>query len=237
MKKHFFNGILAISCLFSLSSCDGIEFINSVIEDGLLGNSTVFITSDGDNVDTLAFTSSVSDDFSKTVDDITSVATIDLSANVDLTSNDLAFPFMAFQFADTTTGTYTLDHLITIERLYHFNFDTLSNILAGPSGTNLIVIAMSDTAWYISDAGTITVNTYPEVGFMMEGALNNVSAYYITQGDIDRLNDAIDNETIVSPNDFIHPVTLNGSFSSRRAAIIHNLVNNAFTNGGMTNKK
>ena len=237
MKKRLFNGILAITCLFSMASCDGVEFINSVIEDGLLGNSTVYITNEAGDVDTLAFTSSVADDFSKTVNDITSVATIDLSANVDLTSNDLAFPFMAFQFADTTTGSYALDHLLTVERLYHFNFDTLSSILAGPSGTNLIVIAMSDTAWYISDAGNINVSAYPAVGFMLEGTLNNVSAYYITQSNIDRLNQAIDNGTMVSPNEFIHPVTMSGNFSSRRAAIIHNLVNNAFVNGGLKNKK
>lgn len=242
MKKRLLSLLAGVFAILSLSSCEDLGIISDIIEEGLFGEATVYITNtDQDNnstVDTVKFASSVVDNFT-IVDDASetsTIATIDFCAQVDLSNAALAFPFMAFQVSDTATGSYTVNEFLTTERLRNFNFDTLASIIRSPAGFNLVVIALSDTAWYISNSGAINISEFPAVGYTVKGTFNNVKAYYVTQSDIDRINDDMMNTgQMIDLDGYLPQVTLTGSFSSRRTTIIHDLVQQAFYEGGLSN--
>ena len=134
-------------------------------------------------------------------------------------------------------GSYNVDQVLTQELLYNFNFDTLAKIIRDPAGFNIVAIAVSDTAWYISNTGSIVLSNYPSVGHELEGSFNNVGAYYFTESDVDRLNEAIENGAAFNMADYFHPVTITGTFTSRRANLIHSLIEEAFFKGGLCNLK
>ena len=237
MKKRLFLGFgaVAVACVAFFASCE-FGTVNTIIEEGLFGNANVTIT-DNDGSEYIAYQSSIIDHFVK-VDDVTNqthVAAIDFSANVDLSKGELTFPFMAYQITDTLTDSYTCDQILTQERLNNFNFDSIAALLRDPSGFNMLIIAVSDTAWYVSNSGSIVVSTFPSVGHEVQGSFNNVGAYYFTITDVDNLAVALDNGAEFNLNQFFHPVTITGSFNSRRAAVIHDLVEEAFFNGGLCN--
>lgn len=240
MKKRLFSGIFALACMFSLTSCDDLELFGSVVTDGLLGNATVVITgggyysNDSTNVDTVKFKSSISDCIVKVVDSSeVNVATLDFCANVDLTNANLSFPFLTFQVVDTTAAVYPLGQILTLSRLQNFCFDSIASLVREPAGVNMMIIAVSDTSWYIAYSGDITVTTYPAVGHIMQGTFNNIGAFYFTQGDVDRLNEDVNNGAIItSIESYFHPVTMSGSFSSRRANLSE-IIQRAFYQGGL----
>ena len=236
MKKRIIFSALA-ACAILFSACD-TTIISDAIDEGFLGDADVVITGGGYyGNDTVHFESSIVNGF-YLEDSMTSiVATIDFCANVDLVTAELAFPFLGFQINDTTSGVYQMSEILTVDRLRNFNFDSLAILLRQPCSYNLMVIAVSDTSWYVSNSGSLTVNSYPIVGLMMEGSFVNVGAYYFTQSDVERLNDNMDAELTAGTFDltnYFHPVTINGTYSSRRTTIADNLIRDAFYNGGLS---
>jgi hypothetical protein len=236
MKKSLLLGAAAL-VMMSLSSCDEGLIVDAV-EEGLLGSAEITITGQNgyfSNDTTIHFASTIADNIDSVVDNQAIKATIDIFANVNLREQSLAFPFMGFQVSDTTTGTYTLSTVLTAERLHNFKFDTIADIFFTPSGFNVLLIAISDTAWYVSNGGSITITEYPGYGHNMRGTFNNVDAYYFTISDIQRLNDNWDdiqaNGLVLS--DYFDQATINGEFNSRRYAMIHDLINAAYTNRGL----
>ncbi len=237
MKKSLFFGfgVLAIACVALFTACE-IESVSSVIEEGLFGSAQVTVN-DGESTQSLSYESSIIDYFTKedTATGQTYVAAIDFSANIDLSQADLQFPFMAFQITDTVPGNYTCDQILTEQRLHNFNFDSIAALIRDPSGFNMVIIAVNDSSWYISNSGSIIVNTFPAMGHNVEGTFNNVGAYFFTTADVESLSAAIESGSEFSIYDYIHPVTISGSFTSRRAAVVHTLVQEAFYNGGLCN--
>ena len=230
MKKRLFYGITMIAAIFTLASCE-IDSVTDAITEGIFGSASVTINDNGSTQE-LSYESSVVDCFIGE----NNVSTLSFSCNVDLSNSALVFPFMAYQFSDTTTGTYTCTQILTEQFLRGFNFDTLASVISCASGVNIVAIAVSDTAWYISNGGTISVSDYPWYGGNVEGTFNNITAYYFTQSDIDRLNADLDNGGTFNLNAYGRQVTLNGTFASRRYAIIHTLIENAFGPNGGLNK-
>lgn len=238
MKKSLLWGAAA-ALVLSLSSCDE-GFIIQATQEGLLGSAEITITGQNgfySNDTTINFSSTIADKIDTVFNDPDTAmcATIDICANIDLQKQELAFPFMGFQVTDTNTGTYTLSQVLTAERLRNFKFDSIADIFFNPSGCNVMLIAISDTAWYISDGGTITITQYPGYGRNMKGTFNNVNAYYFTISDIERLNDNWESIAANGLNlsDYFEPAVINGEFNSRRYAIIHDLINAAYHNRGL----
>ena len=237
MKKHLLFGIgtLAIACVAFFASCDP-ESLTTVMEEGLYGSANVTIT-DNNGSQNIGYQSSIIDHFVKEdpVSGQTYVAAIDFSANIDLSKGELTFPFMAYQITDTIVASYPCDQLLTEQRLHNFNFDSIAALISNPSGFNMMVIAVSDTSWYVSNSGSINITSFPTVGNVVQGNFNNIGAYYFTMSDVERLNDALENGADFNLNQFFHPVTITGTFTSRRTTVIHDLVEEAFYNGGLTN--
>ena len=236
MKKSLLFSAVAL-LMMSLSSCDEGLIIDAV-EEGLLGSAEITITGQNgyySNDTTIHFASTITDNIDTVIDNQAIIGTIDIFANVNLREQALAFPFMGFQVSDTTTGTYTLSNVLTADRLRDFKFDSIADIFFNPSGLNVLLIAVSDTAWYISNGGTITITEYPGYGHNMKGTFNNVDAYYFTSSDVKRLNDNWDdiqaNGLVLS--DYFEQATINGEFNSRRYAMIHDLINAAYTQRGL----
>ncbi len=236
MKKSLLFSAVAL-LMMSLSSCDEGLIIDAV-EEGLLGSAEITITGQNgyySNDTTIHFASTITDNIDTVIENQAVIGTIDIFANVNLREQALAFPFMGFQVSDTTTGTYTLSNVLTADRLRDFKFDSIADIFFNPSGLNVLLIAVSDTAWYISNGGTITITEYPGYGHNMKGTFNNVDAYYFTSSDVKRLNDNWDdiqaNGLVLS--DYFDQATINGEFNSRRYAMIHDLINAAYTQRGL----
>ncbi len=236
MKKGLLFSAVAL-LMMSLSSCDENLLIDAV-EEGLLGSAEITITGQNgyySNDTTIHFASTITDNIDTVIENQAIIGTIDIFANVNLREQALAFPFMGFQVSDTTTGTYTLSNVLTADRLRDFKFDSIADIFFNPSGLNVLLIAVSDTAWYISNGGTITITEYPGYGHNMKGTFNNVDAYYFTSSDVKRLNDNWDdiqaNGLVLS--DYFEQATINGEFNSRRYAMIHDLINAAYTQRGL----
>ncbi len=236
MKKSLLFSAVAL-LMMSLSSCDEGLIIDAV-EEGLLGSAEITITGQNgyySNDTTIHFASTITDNIDTVIENQAVIGTIDIFANVNLREQALAFPFMGFQVSDTTTGTYTLSNVLTADRLRDFKFDSIADIFFNPSGLNVLLIAVSDTAWYISNGGTITITEYPGYGHNMKGTFNNVDAYYFTSSDVKRLNDNWDdiqaNGLVLS--DYFEQATINGEFNSRRYAMIHDLIDAAYTHRGL----
>lgn len=236
MKKSLLFSAVAL-LMMSLSSCDEGLIIDAV-EEGLLGSAEITITGQNgyySNDTTIHFASTITDNIDTVIENQAVIGTIDIFANVNLREQALAFPFMGFQVSDTTTGTYTLSNVLTADRLRDFKFDSIADIFFNPSGLNVLLIAVSDTAWYISNGGTITITEYPGYGHNMKGTFNNVDAYYFTSSDVKRLNDNWDdiqaNGLVLS--DYFNQATINGEFNSRRYAMIHDLIDAAYTHRGL----
>lgn len=236
MKKSLLFSAVAL-LMMSLSSCDEGLIIDAV-EEGLLGSAEITITGQNgyySNDTTIHFASTITDNIDTVIENQAVIGTIDIFANVNLREQALAFPFMGFQITDTTTGTYTLSNVLTADRLRDFKFDSIADIFFNPSGLNVLLIAVSDTAWYISNGGTITITEYPGYGHNMKGTFNNVDAYYFTSSDVKRLNDNWDdiqaNGLVLS--DYFDQATINGEFNSRRYAMIHDLIDAAYTHRGL----
>ncbi len=236
MKKSLLFSAVAL-LMMSLSSCDEGLIIDAV-EEGLLGSAEITITGQNgyySNDTTIHFASTITDNIDTVIENQAVIGTIDIFANVNLREQALAFPFMGFQVSDTTTGTYTLSNVLTADRLRDFKFDSIADIFFNPSGLNVLLIAVSDTAWYISNGGTITITEYPGYGHNMKGTFNNVDAYYFTSSDVKRLNDNWDdiqaNGLVLS--DYFDQATINGEFNSRRYAMIHDLIDAAYTHRGL----
>lgn len=236
MKKSLLFSAVAL-LMMSLSSCDEGLIIDAV-EEGLLGSAEITITGQNgyySNDTTIHFASTITDNIDTVIENQAVIGTIDIFANVNLREQALAFPFMGFQVSDTTTGTYTLSNVLTADRLRDFKFDSIADIFFNPSGLNVLLIAVSDTAWYISNGGTITITEYPGYGHNIKGTFNNVDAYYFTSSDVKRLNDNWDdiqaNGLVLS--DYFEQATINGEFNSRRYAMIHDLINAAYTQRGL----
>ncbi len=240
MKKHVFFGTL-LACLFAFSACETEEIVN-VITEGLYGNASITITDANGVTKDLDYQSSITDVFADTASVnplvIRRVGTLDFSFNVDLTqaNAEMDFPLMGFQVKDTNAGVYPVDQVLTKELLQNnFCWDTLAKILRDPAGLNIVAIAASDTSWYISHTGSINITEFPKVGKLVKGSFNNIGGYYLTKTKADALADALDNGADFDLDAYFEPVTITGTFNSRRAEIIKTLIRKAFYEGGLCN--
>lgn len=226
MKKNILLAAIAAILLFAFSSCEGFleQILGSadiVLNDPQGGT---FYAPDGPAVDSLHFSSSVSDAIATS--DTTS-GYLTLGANIDLTQADvLAYPYLGVNVSDTLAGVHALDS-ITLETLYRLN---VGNLLTSIANTNLVVLAVADTAWYVSCGGTVDVTTLGTYGHLTEGQLLDIQMFYLTQSGIDHISDLMDRAANLDPtavaelanfnfNTFFPKVTLTGNYSSRRMNI------------------
>ena len=229
MKKHFIFGAIA-AALLSFCACDTEEIINDVIDEGIFGSATFTITLNNSS-ETLEFSSAVTDSYMKdSIDE--SFATIALCSQVDLRESELKFPYAAFQFGDTIAGTKNCHTILTGNLLQDFCYDSIKSLLRSPDGANLLVLSKvlenNDTAWFISDAGSIEITSYPRMGHNLEGSVTNMPMLYFTTAQVEANKDAINNEIEQGTFD-IHnwttPCTVSGSFRCRRAALVNDIIN------------
>lgn len=242
MKKNLFLGAAA-ALVLSLTSCDP-STVTSMVDAGLLGDAEIFITGQNgfyDDNDTIEFASTITDELDTiiTINDVDRayVGTLDLFANVDLSEDGAAlrYPFMGFQISDSTTGTYTMSDVLTPERLRNFKFDSIADIVFNPSGFNVMIIAVSDTSWYVSCGGTITITEYPQLsGQKMRGSFNNVQAYYFTESDVEGVQEHLNDPDFNLATYFTKTATINGDFKSKRwPALIRTIIDEAYNNRGL----
>jgi len=234
MKKTIKVLALAAISTLTFASCDELTEIASemfgsadlIINDPTGGS---YYAPDAAGIDTVHFEAGISDVIFETfspsdldstiaydsVITIHSAATV--AANIDFANESaLTYPYMAILIADSVAGNYDITPILTQENMLDFRF---THYIKNPTESNLVAIAVSDTSWYLSHSGTITIEQYPTYGYMVSGSFNNVNAYYFTQSMLDEIADMIRNNETVDINTILHPVVLNGSFECRRANI------------------
>ncbi len=217
--------ILACSflCATTFTSCD-LNFLETI-----LGNSTLTVS---ESSAPTFYADSTDVHFSSCINDWADLDSISsymmIAAKIDLQSSDIIeTPYMATAFNDTVPQSYTIECPLVLDSFVNFNVSKLLNAI---EGHNLFVLAASDTCWYVGYNGTITFDQYPAVGLSMNCDFNNVQAYYITQSDIDYLEELIEAvkdgditatetfRTLTVDNLFEH-VTFNGAAMSRRCPV------------------
>jgi len=235
MKKTIKVLVLAAVSTLTFASCDELTEIASemfgsadlIINDPTGGS---YYAPDAAGIDTVHFEAGISDvifktfnpsELDSTMTGIDTVITIHsaatVAANIDFSNeNTLTYPYMAILIADSVAGNYNITPILTEENMLDFRFN---HYIKNPTESNLVAIAVSDTSWYLSHSGSITIAQYPAYGYMVSGSFNNVNAYYFTQSMIDEIADMIRNEETVDINTVLHPVVLSGSFECRRANV------------------
>lgn len=226
MKYKLLLSIVFVASCFIFSSCEGLF-------DNLLGSADIVVTDnnggtfyapDGPASDSIHFSSSVSDVI--TTSDST-FSYLSLCANIDLTTADvISYPYLGILVTDSTATTYAIDAL---------DLDILQNLEVGKllttlANRNLVVLAVSDTSWYISNGGNVTIDEFATYGHLTKAQFDNVEMLYFTQSGIDYITDLV-NRSVEGDIDAITtlatfnistcfpPVTLTGTFSSRRMNI------------------
>lgn len=236
MKKFFISSFLAVAACFSLSSCG--EDIIQDIADELLGDAELVITDavggtfyspDGPGIDTITFKSSIMDAVVQipTDEGDTVIANVALCSSVDLTQTTvLDYPYLAIETNDTVAGVYAIYNALVSENLVGMNVVRMIKNLAGHS---MVVLAVSDTSWYVATSGNINVTSFPGYGGFCEGSFNNVQAYYFTQSTLDNIETILDgSDELQAP--YFRPVTLDGNFSCRRMNV-ENILNRMASEG------
>ncbi|MBP5547592.1 MAG: hypothetical protein J6X58_01720 [Bacteroidales bacterium] len=243
MKNKYFFGILLLSAILTMTSCEGIDFNfdgdNDL--DHLVGDASITITmsdsnaANGIRIDTVTFTSSIVDAFTQKVSDTTdewNVAALDISAKIDLTTTaSISFPFMYIRMSDTIANTYPMTNILTLDVLLGLNYNVLLDLFADPYGGNTMIIVESDTSWFIANSGDIIITDFPLVGHIVAGNFQNIQAFYVTQSNINKLNQDVENYDYSHVNDisyYFPQATISGNIASRRMSAIHNLVEEAF---------
>ncbi len=235
MKKTIKALALAALTTISFASCDGIGSIVSemfgsadlVINDPTGGS---YYAPDGASTDSVHFEAGVSDvifkvfnptDLDSNMSGVDSLFTLHsattIAANMDFSSDEaLTYPYMAVLINDSVSGNYDITPILTEENLLDFRFN---KFIKNPTGNNLIAIVVSDTSWYLSNNGVISIEEYPSYGRMTKGSFNNVNAYYFTQSTLNEIAAQIRGGQTVDLNEYLHAVTISGSFQCRRANV------------------
>ncbi len=248
MKKRLFYGCLVLFATMALASCDDLNLnVGEITQNDLAGSASLNVTrntTDGPVTDSMHFISSIVDAFELSMFDTNlseGFSTIGISANIGLGESgaELQFPFMYYRLNDTVQGVYPFDTILTLEMLQSINFEALVDILANPDGGNMIVIAVSDSCWYITYGGDFVVTEFPGVGHLVKAEFNGVNALYVTQSKVEELGQDIDNMNYshMTDIDYYFPrVTISGNVKSRRWAVTKTIFNAAFQQGGIVSK-
>ena len=224
--RHLFLGAaIALALLFT--ACTEEELNN------LAGNIKVSVTqADGTAADSLIFQSSLNDEVDS--------ATIILGMESKILTSGGAkvdFPFVGAKLMGISEDTYPITFPIS-DTNFLFHLDWTELITNSENAYNLLVVAMSENAYYIGATGSIEVEEYPEMGELLKGSVRNVEAYYITSAEIEELRTLI--ATAADPTadgfadavarlapyatagnyiDYFPKVTFNGTINSRKANI------------------
>ena len=217
--------ITLLVCTTIFSSCSPEEIL-----DKLFGEIQFTVSESTEetayaNNEIVKFKSSLTDMASL---DSNSLNNIYIGATIELTQADAVIaPYCGFQLVDTVATRYPISLPISIEEFAQFNAE---NILTSMMDTNVFIMAVNDTSWYVGYDGTIIVEEYPNYGYLATGSFEDIKAFYITKTDVDYIKDlvnrsmegdieAIDLLATLTPNNIFPSITLNGSYSSRRANI------------------
>lgn len=224
MKK--ISIILAMACSVMFYSCDLMNTVlgtaSIVITDA---NGGTYYAPEGPATDTIDFSSCVCDVIP--IED-SSRSFLSLGANIDLTNNEkVSFPFIGVLLNDTVVGNVTLTTLSN-QILYRMS---MGSVLTSLSDYNVLALAACDTAWYLSNGGTVSINKFQGNGLLCEATFSNVQMKYITKHDIDYLSDLMDRAeagdataiaqlALFNIDTYFPTVTLSGDYSARRMNIM-----------------
>ncbi|MCQ2300195.1 MAG: hypothetical protein MJZ81_08750 [Bacteroidales bacterium] len=152
--------------------------------------------------------------------------TIIIGANLDLTKVDeLTYPYFGVNFTDTVAATYTFP---AVNQQLMTSFIG-ANIITKASETNLLVIAESDTSWYLSTGGSAQITEWANFGQTMKGNFNNVKMYYVTKTKLEEVQNLTAVQWLTTNlDDYFKSMTINGNFNCRRMDI-QNIIANMIT--------
>lgn len=243
MKKRILVLAAAVACAFSFSACDGnIEGIFSGTD--ILGHITLYTSNPTNGAqaynggDTLRFASAMCNanvdsvyinagEYSGSYD--IHIGTVMVGTTDNLLTNDVAnitFPLCGVNVRDTTTGTFAISCPINdfsfFEYLDTTDYTSMINtgLAIGNEMGNLFVVAVSEEAFYLGYAGSITFTHYGGEGALVQGSVNDVDAIYVTKDQISTIANMSEAERAeINLGNYFPHITFAGEISSRRANI------------------
>lgn len=178
----------------------------------------------GDSVDIQIDTSDITIDTSLA----TNPGTLFIGTEQNLLTGGVAnitFPFIGINLNDTTEGSYAIDCPLTNTDLWnHLDTADLTTVLTSshdsPSPiSNLFVIMLSETEYYIAYSGIIEITDFQDLNGLVKGDIT-VEAAYLTNSMIDELCAMSPFElAAIDIDTYFRTVTLTGEVSSRRTDI------------------
>lgn len=155
--------------------------------------------------------------------------TVFVGTTQTLLSNDIAnitFPLCGINLRDTIADTYEIscpiDDFSFFEYLDTTNVSSLitTGLAFGEDLGNLFAVAVSEDAYYIGYAGTITIYTYGPEYMRVVGHVNNVDAIYVTGSQIEAIAHMTEAErAAIDLATYFPHITFSGQISSMRANI------------------
>ncbi len=242
MKKRFFAIAAVVACLFSMSSCDGINWDDMF--DNLTGHITLMASSPQnaqsgaqpqgiDLNDSIRFKSAISNVTADTIyydgqaiPDV-NFGTLMVGTKDNILTNDIAnltYPLVGIHLNGNTVKVYNVSCPLNFDFIEYLDTTDINQMIAAGmafgNDNNLFAVAVSEDAYYIGYTGNVNITKFGDEGSLIEGRVNNVRAIYVTKQQIETLADMSDAErAAIDLETYFPSVKFNGEISSRRTNI------------------
>jgi len=246
MKKKFLVIATAVACMFGFTACDQDtsalqDAAHQLAGQNMLGHiylvpsdhqsGTMFMTNHAAvNVDTMKFKSAVCN-ARFTYEGNLSDSNVAVNAGAlfvgtysDMlaeATGEINFPMVGMNLRDTVPGDYAISDVTGdfsfVSNLNDNNWKyylTHNDVQYG----NIMIVAVSEDDYYVCYEGNIHIAKFDAIGSIVEGAVQNAKAYYVTKAQLQILLALPQTQRDYLYNLLPH-VTFNGEISSRRANI------------------
>ncbi len=247
MKKSIFALATAVACMFAFSACTPeeenqlLQLANDALDNealgcialkatnpqnGAFGANPQYILDYVTSGDSIKFNSAMCDTTFTYDDTVLYPGVLFLGGNIQTSPLHINFPLLGINLRDSTHTTYPISiptgDFSFIDQLNENNWRyylTNNNISVG----HMMVIAVSDTGYYIGYDGTINNIEFTRVGTIINGTVD-IDAFYVTRSQLGQLRNipVIEREILTY---YLPTVHFSGKIASRRTVWVRQAVN------------
>lgn len=248
MKKSILTIATAVACMFAFNACSPEDeaqiqqLADNALQNEVLGSIALKVTnpqnglfgSNPENIlayvasgDSMKFNSAMCDTtFTYDGMDVYP-GVLFIGGNIQTNPAKINFPLLGINLRDSIHTDYEISvptgDFSFISQLNENNWRyylTNNDISVG----NMMVIAVSDTGYYVCFNGNIHVNQFSAVGTIVSGSVEDVKAFYITKTQLGMLLSIPETQRQALTH-YLPTVDFNGVISSRRTVWVREIVN------------
>lgn len=244
MKKSIFAIAAAAACMFTFSACEPedqnqiLQIAQDALDTDALGsiylvpsslqNGTLYSQNHESVVagDTLKFNSAMCDT-TFTYDGVNVYpGVLFIGGNIQANPAHVDFPLLGINLRDDQHQDYAISNVTGdfsfVSQLNEYNWKYyLTHNDVGID--NIMIIAVTENDYYICYDGNVHINQFSAMGTIIDGAIQNVKAFYVTKDQLAILINLPEQQRGYLYTLLPH-VTFNGEISSRRTIWVKELV-------------